>query len=133
MYYDLVYSDKILFYSCGNQFDLFTFTIFISVSANEIDDNDDPQRSVACLAQFVYLPNVLRVEFGSTFDISRWKEVELILQYVDILLLKQNHAYVFLIGYDTRQEKRYFRYSKKKLEYRGSIIGVGVSLSPLNS
>ncbi len=73
------------------------FTIFVSVSVNEIDDDDhdDPQKSVTCLAQFVYLPNVLHVEFGSTFDVSRWREIQLILQYVDILLYEQKYVYIF--------------------------------------
>ncbi len=58
----------------------FLLIIFVSVSVNEMDD--DPQKCVTYLSQFVYLPNVLRVEFGSTFDISRWREIQLILQYV---------------------------------------------------
>jgi len=71
----------------------YLLTIFVSVSINETndDDNDDPQKIVTCLSQFVYLPNVIGVEFGSTFDISRWREIELILQYVDILLYKQKY------------------------------------------
>jgi hypothetical protein len=67
----------------------FLFTIFVSVSVN---DNDDPQKSVTYLSQFVYLPNVLRVEFGSTFDISHWREIQHILQYVDVLLQKQKYV-----------------------------------------
>lgn len=73
------------------------FTTFVSVSVNETndDDNDDPQKSVTCLSQFVYLPKVIRVEFGSTFDISRWREIQLILQYVRILLHKEKYVYIF--------------------------------------
>jgi hypothetical protein len=69
--------------------------IYFLVSVNETNDNDDPQKSVTCLSQFVYLPNVIRVEFGSTFDISRWREIELILQYVDILLQTKIYLYIF--------------------------------------
>ncbi len=60
------------------------FSIFVSVSANQTNDdnNDDSQKSVTCLSQFVYLPNVIRVEFGSTFDVSHWRDIQLILQYV---------------------------------------------------
>ena len=76
--------------------------MFVLVSVNEIDDdnNDDPQKCLTYLSQFVYLPNVLRVEFGSTFDISHWKKIQLILQYVDILLYKQKDVLVFLIRYN---------------------------------
>jgi len=60
------------------------FSIFVSVSANQTNDdnNDDSQKSFTCLSQFVYLPNVIRVEFGSTFDVSHWRDIQLILQYV---------------------------------------------------
>jgi hypothetical protein len=62
------------------------FSVFISVSTNQTNDDDDnndnSQKSVTCLSQFVYLPNVIRVEFGSAFDVSHWRDIQLILQYV---------------------------------------------------
>ncbi len=64
-----------------------SFYCFILVSSN---DDNDAQKYVTCLSQFVYLPSVFHLEFGSTFDISRWKEIELILQYVEFILHKKN-------------------------------------------
>jgi hypothetical protein len=58
------------------------FSIFVSVSANQTNDDDNSQKSVTCLSQFVYLPNVIRVEFGSAFNVSHWRDIQLILQYV---------------------------------------------------
>jgi len=67
-----------------------SFYCFILVSSN---DDNDAQKYVTCLSQFVYLPSVFHLEFGSTFDISRWKEIQFILQYVEFIL--QNRKYLF--------------------------------------
>jgi hypothetical protein len=42
--------------------------------------NNDANQYATYLSQFVYLPNVGQIEFGSTFDKSHWKEVQFLLQ-----------------------------------------------------
>ncbi|CAF1382678.1 unnamed protein product [Rotaria sordida] len=50
------------------------------VKFSEMNDNVFAEQSVTYLSHFVQLSNVSQIEFGSTFDISRWKDVQFILQ-----------------------------------------------------
>ncbi|CAF4712434.1 unnamed protein product, partial [Rotaria sp. Silwood2] len=50
------------------------------VKFSKTSDNDVAQQSVTYLSYFVQLSHVSQIEFGSTFDISRWKDVRFILQ-----------------------------------------------------
>ncbi|CAF1180455.1 unnamed protein product [Rotaria sordida] len=50
------------------------------VKFSEMNDNVFAEQSVTYLSYFVQLSNVSQIEFGSTFDISRWKDVQFILQ-----------------------------------------------------
>ncbi|CAF4953276.1 unnamed protein product [Rotaria sp. Silwood1] len=43
------------------------------------DDKNNAQENLNYLSCFIHLPNVTKIEFQSTFDINRWKDIELIL------------------------------------------------------
>lgn len=47
---------------------------------NDNDDDDDAKENVTYLSHFVELPNITELEFVSTFDISRWKDIQCILK-----------------------------------------------------
>jgi hypothetical protein len=42
--------------------------------------NADANQYVTYLSQFVYLPNVIQIEFGLSFNKSHWKKIQFILQ-----------------------------------------------------
>ncbi|CAF5059311.1 unnamed protein product, partial [Rotaria sp. Silwood1] len=44
------------------------------------NDDNDAQHVVIDLSNFVYLSNVIQLEFRSTFPVSRWKDIQFILQ-----------------------------------------------------
>jgi hypothetical protein len=54
--------------------------LFALVNFSKTNNNDVAQQSVPYLLPFVELSHVTEIEFGSTFDISRWKDVQFILQ-----------------------------------------------------
>ena len=51
------------------------------------DNNDDAKQNVIYLSHIVYLPNVTQIEFRSMSDVSHWKHIQLILQYVYIIFV----------------------------------------------
>ncbi|CAF3431311.1 unnamed protein product [Rotaria sp. Silwood2] len=54
--------------------------LFALVNFSKTNDNNVAQQSVTYLSYFVQLSHVSQIEFGSTFDISRWKDIQFILQ-----------------------------------------------------
>ncbi|CAF2684095.1 unnamed protein product [Rotaria sp. Silwood2] len=44
------------------------------------DDNNDVQERLSYLSQFVHLLNITKIQFGTNYDISRWKDIQFILQ-----------------------------------------------------
>ncbi|CAF4341357.1 unnamed protein product [Rotaria socialis] len=42
--------------------------------------DDDAQENINILSQFVHLPSVIQIEFGSTFNMYRWKDIQFILK-----------------------------------------------------
>ena len=59
--------------------------MIVLVSSNESSDID-AQDTVIDLSRFVHLPTLTTIGMGSTFDVSRWKEVQFILQYVESIV-----------------------------------------------
>jgi hypothetical protein len=57
---------------------IFNFILLVNFRAT--NDNDDARESVNCLSQFVHLPNITAIEFGSTLNMYRWKHIQFILQ-----------------------------------------------------
>jgi hypothetical protein len=48
-------------------------------------DNNNAQQTITLLSRFVHLSNVKKLEFPSTFDVNRWKDIQFILQYVHLI------------------------------------------------
>ncbi len=44
--------------------------------------DDNAQQNLTYLSRFVHLPNVTKIEFGSTYDVDQWKDIQCILKYV---------------------------------------------------
>ncbi len=57
---------------------IFNFILLVNFRAT--NDDDDARESVTCLSQFVHLPNITAIEFGSTLNMYRWKHIQFILQ-----------------------------------------------------
>ncbi|CAF3809115.1 unnamed protein product, partial [Rotaria sp. Silwood1] len=53
--------------------------IFLVNFQRATDDKNNAQENLNYLSCFIHLPNVTKIEFQSTFDINRWKDIELIL------------------------------------------------------
>ncbi len=58
------------------------------VNLNGTSDKD-AQNNITCLSQFLHLSNITEIVFGPTFDVSRWKDMQLILQYVELELISR--------------------------------------------
>jgi len=56
------------------------FDFILLVNFHQTNDNHDIQQSVTYLSHFIHLPKVIRIEFDSTFDISKWKYIQFILE-----------------------------------------------------
>ncbi|CAF1427415.1 unnamed protein product [Rotaria sordida] len=54
--------------------------LFNIVNFRETNDNNRAQHIAIDLSNFVYLSNVIHLEFRSTFPVSRWKDIQFILQ-----------------------------------------------------
>jgi hypothetical protein len=54
--------------------------LFALVNFSKTNNNDVSQQSVPYLLCFVELSHVTEIKFGSTFDVSTWKDVQFILQ-----------------------------------------------------
>ncbi|CAF3864820.1 unnamed protein product [Rotaria sp. Silwood1] len=54
--------------------------LFSIVNFRATNDDNDAQHVVIDLSNFVYLSNVIQLEFRSTFPVSRWKDIQFILQ-----------------------------------------------------
>lgn len=59
--------------------------VIVSVCSNESTDVD-VQKVVTDLSRFVHLPTLTTIVFAPSFDESRWKEVQFILQYVEWII-----------------------------------------------
>ena len=59
--------------------------MIVLVTNNQISDND-ARHVVTSLSQFFHLPTLTTIVFGSTCDVSRWKEIQFILQYVESIV-----------------------------------------------
>ena len=57
--------------------------MIVLVNLNQTSDID-AQDTVTYLSQFVHLSTLTTIIFGSTFDVSRWKEIQFILQYIEL-------------------------------------------------
>ncbi|CAF3114786.1 unnamed protein product [Rotaria sp. Silwood2] len=47
---------------------------------NDSNNNDDAEQCIIYPSHFVYLPNVIQIEFHSMVDVSRWRDIQFILQ-----------------------------------------------------
>lgn len=74
-----IYSVRIIFFTQITKFVHLFVILFLLVNFHESSDSD-VQESVNCLPYFVHLPNLIEIEFGSSFNKYRWKHVQFILQ-----------------------------------------------------
>ncbi|CAF0975909.1 unnamed protein product, partial [Rotaria sordida] len=70
--------DNLLFIQI-TEFVRIIFNIILLLNFHQISD-DDAQEDIIYLSNFVHLPTIVQIEFGSSFNTYRWKHAQLILQ-----------------------------------------------------